>query len=126
MVRKLARMVRSAIPIPVRRRISSYLAQGADEFPSIRRAMETLAVLGFEPQLCVDVGAYHGEWTEMCCSIFPATRVMMVEAQEEKRSALQNMVDRSGGAVHLEIALLGAEEGRTVQFTIMETGIPVF
>ena len=126
-IRTLARTIRSALPVPMRRSISSYLSNGLErEFPSIESALQTLAALGFRPSFCVDVGAYHGDWTNLCRSVFPDARVMMVEAQEAKKPILEEVVNRSRGLVQVEVALLGAEEGRSVDFTQMETGSSVF
>lgn len=76
--------------------------------------------------MCIDVGAYHGEWAGMFLDIFPDSRVLMIEAQEAKRPILERAVAGSRGRVALEVALLGAERGREVEFSEMETGSSVF
>ena len=80
---------------------------------------------GFVPALVVDVGAYEGRWTEMVRRVFPATRVLMVEAQHEKEAALNAVARKHVGAVDVAIALLGPEAGRTVAFHAMESGSSV-
>lgn len=95
-------------------------------FPSQDGTFRTLKHLGWSPQVCIDVGAYHGEWARMFLDIFPHSRVLMIEAQEGKRTILWRAVAESGGRLALEISLLGAEHGRDVEFSEMETGSSVF
>lgn len=95
-------------------------------FPSQEAAFRALKTLGWSPRACIDVGAYHGEWAAMFLDIFPDARVLMIEAQEGKRPALEQAVAAAGGRLALEVALLGAEEGREVEFSEMETGSSVF
>jgi FkbM family methyltransferase len=99
---------------------------GDATFPSIHRSLTVLAQLGFCPTFCVDVGAYHGEWTKMFKSVFPAARVLMVEAQESKKGILAQVSARFGQDVTTKIALLGPREGEAVVFNEMGTGSSVF
>ena len=78
-MKQVARFVRSAMPTALRRKISTYLAIGPEpednDFPSIEPDRRTLANLGFAPRFCVDIGAYNGDWTRLCRSVFPTTSV---------------------------------------------------
>lgn len=129
--RELAQKIRPLIPSRVRQtvnRIGQFLTADAisRRFPSIEGGMETLRDLGFAPRFCVDVGAYQGDWTKTFKSIFPAARVLMIEAQETKRSQLAAIAAGFGSDVAIECALLGAAEGVAVDFQEMETGSSVF
>jgi FkbM family methyltransferase len=95
-------------------------------FPSQEGAFHTLKKHGWSPKSCIDVGAYHGEWAAMFLGIFPESRVLMLEAQEGKRAALEESAARSGGRTSLAIALLGAVDGQEVEFAEMETGSSVY
>jgi FkbM family methyltransferase len=56
----------------------------------------------------------------------PATRVIMVEAQEAKQSELEQVASDFRPNADVEIALLGARVGEVVPFTVMSTGSSVF
>lgn len=129
--KQVAYFLRSLTPAPVREglaRAGQFIAAGLPHdpnFPSVYRSLNVLARLGFRPNFCVDVGAYHGEWTKIFKSVFPGTRIFMVEAQEAKRPILER-VAAGFGDVSMEIALLGPREGEQVRFHEMETGSSVF
>lgn len=108
------------------KRVETDSAAPPAAFPSQEAAFQTLARLGWRPRSCIDVGAYHGEWTAMFRSFFPQSRVLMVEAQEGKRATLQAVVHASNGGVEFAAALLGATDGEEVEFNEMETGSSVF
>lgn len=131
-VKNVARRIRSRTPIPLRKaihRTGEYFGAGLPtppQFPSMEESLKTLHHLGLNPRFCVDVGAYQGEWTKVFKSIFPASKVFMVEAQEAKRSFLQEIVEHYPTEISMEIALLGSSGGQIVEFTEMESGSSVF
>jgi FkbM family methyltransferase len=131
-MRYVARRIRSLTPIPLRkaiRRTGEYFGAGLPsppQFPSIEESLETLHRLGLNPHFCVDIGAYQGEWAKMFKSKFPTSKVFMVEAQETKRSYLEEVVQHYPDQVSMEIALLGATDDQIVEFTEMESGSSVF
>lgn len=88
---------------------------------NIAFSLSCLRNLGFRPQGILDVGAYEGQWAEMAHQVFPDAYIFMVEAQEEKRSALKRVADQHHGAMGYEIALLGAEARASVPFFQMQT-----
>jgi FkbM family methyltransferase len=95
-------------------------------FPSIEGALLCLRNRGFRPRFAIDVGAYHGEWTTLFKELFPQSDVLMVEAQEQKREALQSVCDRYSKSVDFRTALLGASSGDKARFVEMETGSSVY
>jgi FkbM family methyltransferase len=121
-------------PRPIRRaviRLGQFFAavekhKGPAHFPSQEAAFQTLKKLGWRPRSCIDVGAYHGEWTAMFRSLFPECRVLMVEAQQSKTGTLEAVVREMGNSVEFAPALLGASDGTEVEFNEMETGSSVF
>jgi len=130
--KRAAYFIRSQLPIPALRalaRVGQFMGAvvpGDSNFPSVFRSLQVLARLGFEPGFCVDVGAYHGEWTKIFKSVFPGSRMLMIEAQEGKRAVLTSVANGFGSGVELEIALLGPTDGAEVEFQEMETGSSVF
>jgi FkbM family methyltransferase len=130
--KQLAQRIRSLMPAGLRRRVGrlgNYLTadmQGSIAFPSIELSLGTLRSLGFSPATCVDVGAYHGEWTRLFKSVFPDSRVLMVEAQDSKRDILQRVTAELGDSVRYQNALLSAREDDVVTFYEMETGSSLF
>jgi FkbM family methyltransferase len=76
--------------------------------------LRTLANLGFAPRFCVDIGAYNGDWTRLCRSVFPTT------------SVYTTLADAAPGFITAELALLGAQNGAVVEFIEMETGSSVY
>lgn len=95
-------------------------------FPSQEATFQTLRSLGWMPKTCIDIGAYHGEWAKMFRSIYPETKVLMIEAQNGKEAQLKKTVSEDPRNLDYEIALLGALDGREVEFIEMETGSSVF
>lgn len=96
-----------------------------NHIPSIEWSLSNLKRLGFDPVFAIDVGAFTGEWTQMFKKIFPAARVLMVEAQKNKEGRLLEAAAKLKD-VRLQIALLGAESGKTVTFYINETVSSLF
>jgi FkbM family methyltransferase len=88
--------------------------------PSMEWSLKNVRNLGFIPEFAVDVGAFNGEWTKMFKRIYPAAKVLMVEAQESKKDELlttaQMLTD-----VDFSIALLGSKKGEEVNFYESET-----
>lgn len=87
--------------------------------PAMSVGLASIAARGFSPRTIVDVGAYNGGWTREAKLVWPAARTILVEANRAKLANLEGL-----GEVHC--ALLGAEEGKTVQFNLMETGSSIF
>ena len=85
------------------------------------QAYARLAEKGFQPRSIIDVGAYEGNWTRMAKRLFPASPVLMVEAQASKVPLLQRVCAEHQD-VTLVSAVLAATEGQAVTFYEMETG----
>jgi FkbM family methyltransferase len=136
MFKSVARGVRAVLPRAVRERIgragrffappAPFADVQAAAFPSVDGALRSLKARGFRPAFAVDVGAYHGELTVQLKDLFPDTKVLMVEAQEQKRATLEAICGRFGGSVECRIALLGPTSGERVRFVEMETGSSVY
>ncbi len=134
MLSQVAYKIRGLTPVPARRFLSrigrfygaSLSAAQGGLLPSVEGTLRYLGAWGFEPHRVIDVGAYHGRWTDLLKSVYPNAQVLMVEAQEGKAAILARVCEAYRPTVQLEIALLGAEAGKQVRFVEMETGSSVF
>ena len=83
--------------------------------PHMFWSMRNLKNNGFEPKSIIDAGAFDGEWTKTCVKIFPASDILMIEGQENKKQKLEKL---SGSNISYEIAIIGKEDGTSVNFVI--------
>lgn len=88
--------------------------------PSMEWSLMNIKALGFTPRCAIDVGAFEGEWTLMFRKIFPQVHVLMIEAQAVQAAALDAVAGRLPGT-GLKIAILGAENGKSVTFNVNST-----
>ncbi|HEY1600605.1 MAG TPA: FkbM family methyltransferase [Pirellulales bacterium] len=92
----------------------------------MKESLEFLKRQGWLPTSIIDIGAYVGDWTRMCRTVFPDAEVLMVEAQQNKIGNLKRACVELGAGVSYELALLGPQTGTNVRFVEMETGSSVF
>ncbi|HVV55979.1 MAG TPA: FkbM family methyltransferase [Mucilaginibacter sp.] len=88
--------------------------------PSMEWSLQNIHRLGFDAGFAIDAGAYDGEWTTMFKKIFPASKVLMLEAQVEKEQVLSRVIQKLPGT-YFHIGLLGAEAGKDVVFNVNST-----
>ncbi len=79
---------------------------------------------GFAPRTVIDVGAYTGGWTSKVINTYPEARFIMLEAQPDKKSLLDNVCNNNNN-IECYISLLGSKEKSTVPYYLMETGSSV-
>jgi FkbM family methyltransferase len=106
------------LPGKIKRQIKTKLG-----VPSQEDSLKRIKTLGFNPQFCLDIGAYEGCWAREFKSIFPGTSILMLEGQNEKERALIN-TKKQYKDVDYRIALLGANES-LVTFNKYETASSV-
>lgn len=87
--------------------------------PSMENGLSGLLRREFVPETIIDVGAYEGAWTMAAKRVWPASRIIMIEANREKIAKLTIL-----GEAKCE--LLGSENGKVVEFSVMETGSSIF
>ena len=112
-------LIKKIIPFAIKRRVKEHLG-----VPSLHWSLCNLKKQHFYPKIILDIGAYEGLWTLAVLEVFPEAKVMMVEAQENKKAALQEISNRHPG-VKYSIALLSAAEGEQKLFRENETGSQV-
>lgn len=88
------------------------------QVPDMEWSLCNLKVNGFNPSIILDIGAYEGEWTRMCNSIFNDSKILMFEAQESKIEKLSNL---KSNKIDFCIALLGAKSSQKSKFYINDT-----
>ena len=74
--------------------------------------LELLKERGYEPKNLLDIGACFGEWTEAFHAVFPNTNALLIEANEERRPALEQF------GQPYEVALLGNTEKSSCTFYV--------
>lgn len=88
--------------------------------PSLHWSLENLKRKNFYPSAVLDIGAYEGLWTLDLLEVFPAARVLMVEAQKNKEQFLQSIKEKYPHTDYA-ISLLSSEDGATKFFAENET-----
>jgi FkbM family methyltransferase len=92
--------------------------------PSVDASLEMLAARGLRPRVVYDIGAYHGEFAQLCRRVFgPQTKVYCFEPLAEARRRLAAQEAR--GEITLVPGLVGAEDRDGVAFHEMETASSV-
>ncbi|MEO0690711.1 MAG: FkbM family methyltransferase [Pseudomonadota bacterium] len=92
--------------------------------PHMQRGLQRLAQRGLRIRSIVDIGAFHGNWSEMAHGIWPSASITMVEANQDKEPVLSRVAERLGADLHFN--LLGPEDDDPVEFFVMESGSSVF
>ena len=109
--------------MPIRSIIRKYLARKL-RVPEIPFSLELLQSNGFQPNQIFDVGAYKGEFAELCLNVWPQTHVACFEALEDKVSQLEQLASQNK-AISVFPGLLGAESHEQVALHIRETASSV-
>lgn len=79
--------------------------------------------MGFHPNTVVDVGAWHGHWSETTAKIFPDANFFMFDALEESRPYLERFEREQ---FNYQICVLAAESGVEREFSVNATGSSLF
>ena len=109
------KFIKQLFPHKFKRKIKDQLG-----VPSLHWTLLNLKSCGFNPSFTVDIGAYVGEWTEQFLEVFPGKKVLMLEAQESKKSFLEKVTAKYNDVNYL-IGLLSATNGNVVSFYENET-----
>ncbi|HWG75643.1 MAG TPA: FkbM family methyltransferase [Steroidobacteraceae bacterium] len=105
------------------RREYETFAQTYSFAPDMEHSLRAAARLGLAPATVIDVGAFEGDWSRLSRSIWPSSSLIMIEPNEQKRSRLQSLAAKLNAQLISE--LLGAQDGRAVDFFLMESGSSV-
>lgn len=88
--------------------------------PNMEYGLSAMALRGFSPITVVDVGAFEGNWSRLAKSVWPSARLIMIEPNLDKKERLLKLAADLDASLFCE--LLGAENGKAVQFHLMESG----
>lgn len=77
--------------------------------------MRALKSLGFNPRTILDIGAYHGSWSEVMWHVWPDARYHLIEANEDCRPQL------TATGFPFDIALL-SDQAKDVTYHKCQTG----
>lgn len=88
--------------------------------PSMEMGLSALAQRGITPVNIIDVGAFEGDWSRMVRRIWPDSRILMFEPNARKSEEVTRAAGEIGASLYQD--LLGAEDGKEVNFNIMESG----
>lgn len=89
-------------------------------------SLRNLKRAGFQPRRIVDIGAYRGEWSRTASAIFTDSQFFMIEAQENMRAHLDQLVQENPARFSFCIALLAAEKDQILDFYEMASGSSVY
>lgn len=90
-----------------------------DQAVSLRRLQQ----LGFSPASIFDVGAYHGDFSELCFQVWPETRIYAFEALSGKIEGLRNRFNPA--RFEVVEGIIGQENRDEVAFYADETASSV-
>jgi FkbM family methyltransferase len=91
--------------------------------PDHEASMKRLKGQGFTPDLIFDIGAYHGDFSQMCLNIWPESRIIAFEALPEKAELLKSRF--KGKSVQTIEGIVGDEVRENVEFFADETSSSV-
>lgn len=107
----------------LRSKLRGYLARRLG-VPSIPFSLERLRKIGFSPDLVFDVGAYRGEFAQLCLRLWPECRVVCFEALENAVRKLRSLAAETEG-IEVFDCLLGAAAAERVPLHVCETASSV-
>jgi FkbM family methyltransferase len=116
----LLKFAAKAVPGSLKRRLKDDLTRYF-QAPSMELSLRNMRRLGFSPATIIDIGAHVGEWSLLAHTIFPEASILMLEAQENKAPALDEIGRAHPGKIQRRIALLGPENRDDVPFNECDT-----
>ena len=130
--RKILKKIADALPVKLRNKAyrASAIMFGLSNLNSLPfydmyHHISNLKKLGFDPDLIVDIGALHGQWTENVIGIFPQAKFIMIEPQIGQKKCLEKITHKFDN-VSLELSLVGDIERDGVEFYKMGSGSSIY
>jgi FkbM family methyltransferase len=88
--------------------------------PDMKFGLAELESRKFMPRTVIDVGAFEGEWSRLAKSIWPESRLFMIEPNLAGSDALTCVAKEFDAGLFGE--LLGAHDNQTIHFNVMGSG----
>ena len=108
-------LIKKILPFKYKRSVKEKLG-----VPSLHWSLENLKRKNFYPASVLDIGAYEGFWTLDFLEVFPKAKVLMVEAQANKKTFLEAIKQKNKN-VDYAVTLLSSSDGETKLFSQNET-----
>lgn len=96
-----------------------------DKIPDPLKSLSRLRRMGCKPETIFDVGAYKGEFADMCLSVWPDSKIYSFEGLPDKIGQLRSRFAGTRG-VEVVDALVGRECVDEIEFYADETASSVF
>ena len=109
--------------MPIKQQIKQYLIKKLG-VPEISSSLERLSKLNFQPNQIFDVGAYRGDFANLCLKYFPNAKVACFEVLEHRVEQL-NLLASKNSKIRVFPTLLGAVAQEQVKFNQAETASSV-
>jgi len=109
------KIIKKLLPFKYKRSVKEGLG-----VPCLHWSLQNLKKKKFNPVSVLDIGAYEGYWTLDMLEVFPSARVLMVEAQDNKKSFLEKVKQKCPGTDY-SITLLSSVDGEEKYFCENET-----
>lgn len=93
------------------------------KIPDHRVSLGRLKNLGFNPELIFDIGAYHGDFTQMCIKLWPDAKVVAFEALPDKIQLLHSKFNSQN--IRIIEGIVGQEMSDDITFFADETSSSV-
>ncbi|WNZ27308.1 FkbM family methyltransferase [Leptolyngbya sp. NK1-12] len=103
----------------LRSKVRKYLTRKLD-VPEISLALERLSHIGFQPQQIFDVGAYRGDFAQICLHIWPDAHITCFEVLENQVAQLNRLASQHT-RIQVLPTLLGSESREKVALHEAET-----
>ncbi len=116
----LYKIIKKVIPNKIKHQLKDQLG-----VPSLSWSLNNLRNIGFSPKMVVDCGAYEGQWALELKSIFPESKILMIEAQKNKTEILAKLCDRHRN-FNFKIALLSSVKDQNQTFFESETSSHIY
>ncbi len=94
---------------------------GIQDWGNQSTRLGALRSLGFQPNAILDIGSYHGWWSILAKHLWPAAKLLMIEANEDCVPQLDKALLRLSGGDAYNIALLDSTE-RKAAYHKCQTG----
>ena len=109
------KLFKSLFPFKIKRKIKEHLG-----VPSLHWSLKNLKSKGYNPNYLIDIGAYEGSFTLDFLEVFPNVKVLMLEAQDSKKSIMTSESEKNKN-IEFEIAVLSSEDNKEISFFENET-----
>ena len=111
----MIKTIKRLLPEKWKRNVKDHLG-----VPSLHKTLKHLKSIGFMPDVVIDGGAYEGHWAVDFLEVFPNAKILMIEAQEDKREALEKICEQHT-CIDFYIGLLSSEDNKALSFLQNET-----